>query len=125
MMNKLRSLKFLVTFTRGKLSLDICASRLQSGNDVYDGIADSLEEIVDLLNSEGGWTAYGWGGGLCLLNYDILLGKYTKEPGNNKVFYQEISTHIVNLRSSEKYYLGLWKTHVRSLDNLKFDFSSL
>ena len=33
------------------LSVDICESRLQSFNDVYDNITNSLEQIVDLINS--------------------------------------------------------------------------
>ena len=41
--------------------MDIRASRLQSGNDDYDDIVDSFDEIVDLVNSEGVLTVYGWG----------------------------------------------------------------
>ena len=33
--------------------MDICASGLQSGNDACDDIVDCLEEIVDLVHSEG------------------------------------------------------------------------
>ena len=61
MMRKFRYLKILNTFTKCNLSMDIRASRLKSGNDDYDDIVDYLEEIVDLVNSEGGWTVYGWG----------------------------------------------------------------
>ena len=52
-MRKFRSLKVLEKYTKGNLSVDICASRLQAGNDAYDNIVDYLEEIVDLVNSEG------------------------------------------------------------------------
>ena len=60
MMNKFSSLNVLETFTKGNLSADIRASRLQSGNDDYGNIVDAFVEIVDLVNSEGGWTVYRW-----------------------------------------------------------------
>ena len=60
MMNKFISLKVLETFTKGNLLVDICASRLQSGNDNYGNIVDDFDETVDLVNSEGGCTFYGW-----------------------------------------------------------------
>ena len=59
MMRKSISLKILETLTRDNLSVDIRASRLQAGNDAYDNIVDSLEEIVDFVHSEGGWNFYG------------------------------------------------------------------
>ena len=60
MMNKFSSLNVLETFTKVNLSADIRASRLQSGNDDYGNIVDAFVEIVDLVNSEGGWTVYRW-----------------------------------------------------------------
>ena len=59
-MRKFSSLKILEIFTKGNLSVEIRASRLQSGNDAYDNIVDAFDEIFDLVNSEGGWTVYGW-----------------------------------------------------------------
>ena len=54
-----------------------------------------------------------------------LLGNNIKEPGDNKVLSQNISTHGVYLHSSKKYYLDLSTIQGRSLDNLKFDFYTL
>ena len=48
-----------------------------------------------------------------------------KEPGDNKVLSQEISTHVVHLHPSKKDYLDLSTIQGGSLDNLKFDFSTL
>ena len=59
MMRKFSSLKILETFTKGNLSVDIRAPMLQSGNDAYDDIVGAFDEIVDLVNSEDGWTVYG------------------------------------------------------------------
>ena len=59
-MSKFSSFNFLETLTKGNLSVDIRASRLQSGNDAYNKIVDAFNEIVDLVNSKGGWTIYGW-----------------------------------------------------------------
>ena len=124
MMSKFSSLNFLETFTKGNLSVDICASRLQSGNDSYNDIVDAFDEIFDLLNSEGGWIVYGWGK-RGLINDVILLGNDIKEPGDNKVLYQDISTHVVHIHPLKKDYLDLSTIHGRSLDNIKFDFSTL
>ena len=86
--------------------MEINASRLQSGNDAYDNIVDSLDKIDDLVNSEGGWTVYGWDK-IVLINAVSLLGNDTKEPGDNKVLYQDISTHVINPQPPKKDYLGL------------------
>ena len=104
--------------------MDIRASRLQSGNDAYENIVDAFDKIVDLVNSEGGWTVYGWGK-RGLINDVSLLGNDIKEPGNNKVLSQEISTRVVHLHPSRKDYLGLSIIYGRSLDKIKFDFSTL
>ena len=124
MMSKFSSLGFLGAFTKGNLSVGIRASRLQSVNDAYNNIVDAFDKIVDLVNSTGGWTVYGWGK-RGLINDVSILGNYIKEPGDNKVISQEISTHVVHLHPSNKYYLELSTIHGRSLDNLKFDFSTL
>ena len=81
--------------------MDIHASRSQSGNYAYDNIVDSLEEIVDLVNSKGEWTVYGWGK-IGLINGISLLGNGIKEPGDNKVISQEISIYVVHLHPSKK-----------------------
>ena len=124
MMRKFSSLKNLETFKKGNLSVDIRASRLQSGNDAYNKIVDAFNEIVDLVNSKGGWTIYGWGK-RGLINDISILGNYIKDNGDNKVLSQYISTHVVYLYPLKKYYLDLSTIHGRSLDNLKFDFSTL
>ena len=76
------------------------------------------------VNSEGGWTVYGWGK-RSMINDVSILGNYIKEPGDNKVLYHYISTHVVHIHPSKKYYPELSTIHGRSLDNLKFDFSTL
>ena len=104
--------------------MDIHASMLQSGNDDYDDIVDDFDKIVDLVNSEVGWTVYGWGK-RGLINDVNILGNDIKETVDNKVISKEISTHVVHIHPPKKYYLDLSKIHGRSLHNLKFDFSTL
>ena len=108
-------------FTKGNLSVDICASRFKSVNDAYDNIVDAFDF---LLNSEVGWTVYGWGK-IGLVNDVILLGNDIKEPGDNEVLYQEITTHVAHLHPPKGDYLNLYTIHGRSLDNLEFNFSML
>ena len=58
-MSEFSSLKFLETSTKRNLSVEICASRLQSDYYAYGNVVDAFDEIVDLVNSEGGWNIYG------------------------------------------------------------------
>ena len=124
MMRKFIPFEFLQTFTKGDLSVDIHASILQSGNDTYDGIVVSLEEIGDLFHSEVRWTVYGWRK-RGFINDNSLLGNYTNETGDNNFPSQDISTHVVHLQPPKKEYLDLSTISGRSLDNLKFEFSTL
>ena len=104
--------------------MEIRASRLKSGNDSYDDIVDAFGKILDLVNSEDGWNVYGWGK-IGLINDVSLFGDDIKEPGDNKVLSQEISTHVVHLCPLKKGYIKFSTIRGMSLDNLKFDFSTL
>ena len=121
MMRKFRSLQILDTFTKGNLSVDICASRFQPGNDAYDDIVDAFYEIVDLVHSKGGWTVYWWYKRDFIDDFS-LFGNDIKEPGDNKVLSQDISTHVVHLHPPKKDYIDLSTMNGRSLENLKFTF---
>ena len=103
MMSKFISLKVLDIFTKGNLSVDIHASRLQSGNDSYDDIVDYFDKVFNLLNSKGGWNVYGWEK-LCLINDVSLLGHDIKDPGDKRVLSQEISTNVVHIHQLKKDY---------------------
>ena len=65
------------------------------------------------------------GGEKSLINDVSILGNNIKEPGDNKVLSQDISTHVVHLHPLKKYHLDLSTIQGRSLDKLKFDFSTL
>ena len=124
MLRKCSSLKVLETFRKCNLLVDIRSSRLQSGNYDYYDIVDDFDEIVDLVNSEGGWTVYGWGK-RGLINDVSLLGNNIKEPGDNTILSQEISNHVVHIHPQKKDHLDLSTIHGRSLDNLKCNFYTL
>ena len=68
-------------------------------------------------------TVYGWGK-RGLINNVGILGDDIKKPGDNIVLSRDISTRVVHLHPSKKDYLYLSTIHGRSLDNLKFDFST-
>ena len=124
MMSKFLFLKKLETLKKGNLSENIHASRLQSGNDAYDDIVDDFEKIVDLDNSEGGWTVYEWVKRGLINDVSILVNDI-KEPCDNKVLSQEISTRVVHLHPPKKDYPDLSTIHNRYLENIKFEFSTL
>ena len=60
-----------------------------------------------------------------LVNDVSLLGNDIKEPGNNKVLSQDISTHVVHLHLLKKEYLDFSTIHGRSHHKLKLDYSTL
>ena len=82
---------------------------------------DNFEEVVDFANSQGGWTGYVWGK-IGLINGFSLLGNDIREPGDNRVIYQDISTCVVHHHPPKNDYLNLSTIQGRSLDNLQFDF---
>ena len=123
MMSKFSNLKFLETLKKGNLSVDIHASRLQSDNDDYDDIVNAFEKMADLVNFESGWNVHGCAK-RCLIDDVSLLRNDIKEHGDNKVLSQEISTNVVNFHPSKKYYPDLSTIDGKSLDNLKFEFST-
>ena len=97
---------------------------MQSVNDDYNNIVDDFDEIDDLLNPGGGWTVYGRVK-IGLIHYFSLLGNDIKEPGDNKVLSRYITTRVLYLQPSNKDYLDLSIINGSSLDNIKFDFSTL
>ena len=97
--------------------MEICASRLQSVNYAYDN-------IVDIVNSEGGWTVYGWVK-IGLINDVSQLVNPIKETYDNKFLSQDISTNVVHIYPPKIYYLNVSTINGRSLDNLKFHFYTL
>ena len=60
-----------------------------------------------------------------MINNISILGNDVKDPGYDKVIFQEISTHGVHIHPPNKYYLDISTIPGRSLDNLKFEFSTL
>ena len=104
--------------------MDIRASMLQSGNYAYNDIVDAFDNFFDLFNSKGGWNVYGWGKRFFKNDVSLLVNDI-KEPVINKVLSQKFSPHVVHIHPSKKYYLDLSKIYGRSLDNLKFNFSTL
>jgi hypothetical protein len=126
MMSKFSSLKFMELYTKGKLSIDIRASRLQSGNDVYDDIIDCLEEIIELINADGGWVVYGWGK-QGVVNDIVMLGNESnKDQGvDTKVLSEHISTHVVHMHPANIDYLDPVTVRGKQLEEFKYDFSSL
>jgi len=82
-------------YTKGKLSIDVRTSRLQSGNDIYDDILSCLEDIMDLVNDDDGWVVYGWGK-QGVINDVVMLGnEANKEQTDNKVLSEHVSTHVI------------------------------
>jgi len=124
-MMKFSSLKFMELYTKGKLSIDVRTSRLQSGNDIYDDILSCLEDIMDLVNDDDGWVVYGWGK-QGVINDVVMLGnEANKEQTDNKVLSVHVSTHVVHLHPAHSDYRNPDSLRAKHLEDLKYDFSSL
>ena len=123
-MHKFSSLQFMNMFTKGNLSIDVRASRLQGGNEMYENIIDAIEDIVDTINNDGGWTLYGWGK-RGLINDSSLLEFDSKEPEEKKILSQEVSTHIVHIHPTNRKYMNGDTEEGKKLHGMKFDLSTV
>ena len=100
------------------------ATRLQSGNEIYENILDAMEKIVDTINDDGGWTLYGWGK-RGLINDTSLLEFDSKKPEEKKVLSQEVTTHIVHIHPTNRKYMKDNTTEAKNLHDMKFDLSTV
>ena len=53
LMQNFSSLKFMDLYLSGNMSIDVRASQLHHGSDHYEDITDTVENIVELINSDG------------------------------------------------------------------------
>jgi hypothetical protein len=126
MMTKFSSLKFMEMFSKGNISKDFRASKLQFGNVVYRDIIGALKDIINLVNNDGGWTVYGWGK-RGVINDHSMLGNETtnNDQVDHKVLSQEVTTHVVHIRPTRSDFLDQSTSRGRSLNNYRFDFSQM
>ena len=133
LMEKFSSHQFLCFLTKGSLSIDIRSSQLQHGNDAYDDIIDSIEEIFELINEDGGWTITGWSkrgmiNDAALLNSNNSGTSVTngKDQGDsNKVLSEEVTSHIVQVFPTRREYLNPSSNEGKEIEKMRFDLSSL
>ena len=110
-------------YLSGNMSIDVRASQLHHGSDHYEDITDTVENIVELINSDGGWTIHGWGK-KGFINDSSLVGNDTNDS-DNRVVAQEVTTHIVHIHPTNRQYLDSSSTRGASLEEMKFDVLNL
>ena len=133
LMEKFSSQQFFRFLTKGFLSIDIRSSQLQNGNDAYDDIIESVENIFELINEDGGWTITGWSkrglindAALISSNSSGSSGNASKENQNSsKVLSEEVTTHIVQIEPTKREYLDMRSLRGEDIQNKRFDISSL
>ena len=121
------SLQSFNLFTKGKMSIDVRARMLSSGSRQYELITDAMDNIVDFVNDNGGWSVYGWGK-KGLINDATLIGvaSDTKSKEENaKVAAEEVTTHIVHFHPTDRSLLDPDTDHGRKLYDMKFDLNTL
>ena len=89
-------------YAEGGPSIDIRASRLQSGTDVYDDRIDGLENIIELVNNDGGWIVCGCGKH-GVVNDVVMLGDDFKNRGTDaKILSKCILTRVVHIHPANR-----------------------
>ena len=104
-MSNFSSHLFMFYYILGYFSIDIRASQLQSGSEIYDDILDALENVIDLENENGGWSIYGWGK-KGFINDLSLIGSENNTQ-DTKVVAQEVTTHFVHIHPSNRDFLDI------------------
>ena len=123
MMQSFSSLKFMDLYLTGNMSIDVRASQLHHGSDHYESISDTIGDIVQLINLDGGWTVHGWGK-KGFINDSSLVGNDSNET-DTRVVAQEVTTHIVHIHPTNRQYLDPSSTRGAALENMKFDVVNL
>ena len=92
------------------MSIDIRSSQLQNGNDAYDEIIDSIEEILETTNDDGSWSITGWSKHRLINDAALLNASNSGISGNisrdqsdsNKVLSKEVTTHIIQIQPTKR-----------------------
>ena len=133
LMEKFSSHQFFCFLTKGFLSIDIRSSQLQNGNDAYDDIIDSIEDIFELINENGGWSITGWSK-RGLINDAAILNSNNSgtsvttakdQADSNKVLSEEVTNHIVQIFPTRREYLNPSSDEGKEIEKMRFDLSSL
>ncbi len=135
LMKNFSSLQFMEMYTKGKLSIDVRASRFQPGHPDcgihYDRIFAAIEDITQLVNDDGGWVLFGWTkqGLIKADDNNRILGNDFRQQdppqGQLKCLSEDTIKHIVHVVPVERDYLDKTTVRGKKLDDLKFDFSSI
>ena len=123
-MKNFSSLQFMEIFTKGKFSINVRASQLQSGNDFHEDFNEAITNIVNLVNNDGGWTIYGWGK-RGMINDASLVGNDSFDDSNTKVIADETTIHVVHIHPTDKKYLDSNDPKGKALINEQVDLSLL
>ena len=124
MMHNFSSLKFMELYLTGNMSIDIRASQLHHGNEYYENIVDAVEEIVEMINQDGGWTVYGWGK-KGFINDQSLVGNDFSNDNDSRVVAQEVTTHVVHIHPTNHEYLDSSTDRGTNLNDLKYNVMNL
>ena len=124
------SQRFFSFLTKGFLSIDVRSSQLQNGNDVYDDIIDSVEDIFNLINNDGGWTIIGWSK-RGLINDAALINSNTTgsstsngskdNQASNKVLSEDVRFHAIQILPPKRAYLDPTSVNARNIENMRYD----
>ena len=118
MMQNFGSLKFMDLFLYGNMSIDVKAAQLHHGDKNYENITDAIQDIVEMVNQDGGWTIYGWGK-KGFINDSSLVGN-NSDDANTRVVAQEVTTRVIHIHQTNRQYLDVSTACGTNLENLKF-----
>ena len=100
---------------------------LSSGSLSYEKITHAMDDMIDFVNDNGGWSIYVWGK-KGLINDAILLGVASDTKSKEetvKVAAEEVTTHVVHFHPTDFSLLDVKSELGKELNEMKFDLSTL
>jgi hypothetical protein len=123
------STKFSLLYLNHHLpgSIKVSAIRMSSKNNVFFDIEDAMENVVDHVNDNGGWTIIGWYKRGIITDKSLIASGVTTNANNEneEIEAGQLTHHIVQIIPTDRSFLNETSINGRALLRLKYDVSNL
>ena len=127
--NNFSSTKFSLLYLNDNIPGAVRISALRMSN-AYWEIEDAIENVVDYVNDNGGWTVVGWYKRGVINDRSLLEANSTQHPSNNQDSTNEVdagqlSYHVVQLLPTNQDMHQRGNESFRELNDLRYDVSKI
>ncbi len=125
------STKFSLCYLTSRIPATVKKNILSQASDVYWDLESSIEDVVDFVNENGGWTAVGWYKRGSIKDRSLIESSGNSnanngnEDGGKKVGSGNLNFHVVELLPTNQQLLDTNTLLGQDLHDLKFDVSRL